>query len=72
MALAVQLEGAAVQTVQEYVTRHQIDLAEFILQAALEKIEDEHDHKIYEAAMAKYKANPVTYTHAEMKARLGL
>ena len=72
MALAVQLNGIEAQILQEYVASRQLDLSEFVLRAALEKIEDERDHELYEKAMAEYEADPVTYTLDEVKERLGL
>jgi len=38
----------------------------------LEAVEKELDLKIYEEVMTEHKANPITYTHAEMRTRLGL
>lgn len=72
MPLAVQLNATDAQVLQEYAAQRQIDLADFILQAALKKIEDERDHKLYEEAKAEYEANLVTYSLGEVKERLGL
>ena len=38
----------------------------------MEHIEDELDLQAYEEAMAEYKANPVTYTHDEVREMLEL
>ena len=72
MNLALQLSGAGVQVLKDYVTKNHVNLSDFVLRAALEKIENEQDLRIYNEAMDEYKANPVTYSHAEIKERLGL
>ena len=72
MTLALQLSGAGVQTLRDYAARNQVNLSDFVLHAALEKIEEEQDLRLYHEAMREYEANPVTYSHAEIKERLGL
>lgn len=72
MSLALQFSGEGAQILQNYAARNQVDLSEFVLRAALEKIEDEHDLQLYKKAMAEYKADPVTYSLSEVKERLGL
>ena len=37
----------------------------------IEALEDEMDRIAYEKAMAEYRANPVTYTMEEVRAKLG-
>ena len=72
MTLSLQFSGEGAQILQNYAARHQVDLSEFVLRAALEKIEDERDLRLYNEAMEEYKADPVAYSHAEIKERLGL
>lgn len=72
MSLALQFSDEGARILQNYAARKQVDLSEFVLRAALEKIEDEHDLQLYQKAMAEYEADPVTYSHTEMKERLGL
>lgn len=55
MALAVQFNDAKAQVVQEYVTRHHLDLAEFFLRAALKEMESER------------KSAPILYNMSEAK-----
>jgi len=51
---------------------HGITISELVRQAVLSKIEDEIDLQAYENAFAEYEANPVTYSHDEVKKMLGL
>ena len=55
---------------------HQVTEAEVFYKAVKSyvdnQIEDALVMKTYEAAMAEYQANPVTYTHDELKEKLGL
>lgn len=69
MALALQFSGEGAQLLQNYAARNQVDLSEFVLRAALEKIEDEaaerkaRDRKELDAAMDKFeqkKGSPLT------------
>ena len=72
MTLALQINDEGAQILRDYATKYNVNLSEFIIRAALEKIETEHDLRLYNEAMAEYQADPVTYSHAEMKERLGL
>ena len=72
MALALQFNDAGATILQDYAARNNVNLSEFVLRAALEKIEDEYDLQLYNKAMAEYMADPVTYTLDEVKERLGL
>ena len=40
--------------------------------SALEQIETEEDMRLYKESKAMYDADPVTYSHAEVKQILGL
>ncbi|MBQ7476987.1 MAG: antitoxin [Selenomonadaceae bacterium] len=46
--------------------------SDFIISAVLEQIEDEEDLILYEKAEAEFNADPVTYSHEEVKKILGL
>ena len=49
-----------------------LTMTELVRQSVMEHIEDELDLQAYEEAMAEYKANPVTYTHDEVREMLEL
>lgn len=49
-----------------------ISVSDLVRQSVLERIEDEFGLKAYEAALAGYRANPVTYTMDDMEKELGL
>ena len=51
---------------------HGMSVSELMRESVLERIEDEYDLKVYEEAMAEFKANPVTYSFDEVIAELGL
>jgi len=60
------------ELIEEYAKMHGASVSAFILQAVLDKIEDELDLYDMEAAVMEFKADPVTFTHDEIKKELGL
>ena len=51
---------------------HNMSLSEFIRNTIFERIEDEHDLKVYREALGEFKKDPTTYTVEEMKERLNI
>ena len=49
-----------------------VSLSEAIKSAYFEKIEDEYDIALADAALREYKKNPKTYTQEEVEKMLGL
>jgi len=58
--------------ISEYAAQKNLSTAEFMIASTLEQIEDEEDLKLYEKAEAEFNADPVTYSHDEVKKILGL
>ncbi|MBQ7630102.1 MAG: antitoxin [Selenomonadaceae bacterium] len=44
-----------------------MSISDFIVSAVMEQIEDREDLKLYEKAEAEFNADPVTYSHEEVK-----
>ena len=72
MAISLRLSDEDAKLIKNYAKMHNISLSDLFRNAVIERIEDEYDIELYRQAMAEYEENPVTYTHAEVKKRLGL
>lgn len=72
MNISVRLNKDDSELFRNYAKMHGITMSELIRQSVIEKIEDEHDLEAYYRALAKYEANPVTYSLDEIEERLGL
>ena len=71
MIMTLRINEEDSQLIRDYARLHGITVSEFLRRAALEKIEDELDIRAAEKAYADYLADPVTYSHEEMKRMLG-
>ena len=72
MNISLSLNEAEAALVQNYAEHYGISVADFLRQSVMQWIEDEEDRKACQEAMAEYRANPVTYSHAEAGKMLGL
>ncbi len=72
MAISIRLSDADTMLFKKYAELHGITVSELVRRSVIERIEDEYDLKIYEEAMAEFKANPVTYSLDEVEKELGL
>ncbi len=72
MAISIRLNDADTMLFKKYAELHGITVSELVRRSVIERIEDEYDLKIYEEAMAEFKANPVTYSLDEVEKELGL
>ena len=72
MVFSITMSDDEYNFIHSYADEKKISLSEFFITSALEKIEDEEDSRIYEKAKAMYDADPVTYSHEEVKKILGL
>lgn len=68
----MRLDESKKTLISEYAAAHGKSMAEFLLDAALEIIEDATDLKDWEAAKAEYDANPVSYSHDDIMKEFGL
>lgn len=72
MAFSLRLSDREADLFRRYADMKGISVSEFVRQSVLARIEDEVDLEAYDKAMAAYAANPVTYTHDEVKRMLEL
>ena len=72
MTISLRLNEADSTLIKKYAEMNGMSVSDLVRQSVLERIEDEFDLKAYEAAMAEYRENPVTYTMEEMEKELGL
>lgn len=72
MAFSLRLSDREADLFRRYADMKGISVSELVRQSVLARIEDEVDLEAYDKAMAAYKANPVTYTHDEVKRMLEL
>ena len=70
MTVSLRLNDIEGQTIKAHAALNGISMSEFIRRAAIERIEDEYDLKIYEEALEEYKKNSVTYSLEEVKREL--
>lgn len=71
MPITIRLSDDDMSLIRDYAKMKGVTVSELMRRATLEKIEDEIDLKLYEKAMAEYRADPVTYTHDEVGRMLG-
>ncbi|MBR3060508.1 MAG: ribbon-helix-helix protein, CopG family [Oscillospiraceae bacterium] len=72
MTISLRLNDADTMLIKKYAEMNGMSVSDLVRQSVLERIEDEFDLKAYEAALAEYRANPVTYTMDDMEKELGL
>ena len=72
MTISLRLNTADSELVKAYAEMQGISVSELLRRSVMERIEDEFDLKAYEAAMAEYRKNPVTYSLDEVIEELDL
>ena len=72
MTISLRLSEQDATLFKKYAELKNISVSELVRQAVMERIEDELDLKAFEAAMEEYKANPITYSHDEVRRMLEL
>lgn len=72
MTFSVTLDENETMLVQKYAVLNAVSISELLRQSVIERIEDEYDLQAFEQAMQDFKANPQTYTLAEIKKEMGL
>ena len=72
MTISLRLSEKDAMLFKRYAKLKNLTMTELVRQSVMEHIEDELDLQAYEEAMAEYKANPVTYTHDEVREMLEL
>ena len=72
MTLSLRLSDEDATLIRRYADMNGMTVSELVRRSVIERIEDEFDLKLYEKAMAEFKAAPVTYTLDEVESELGL
>ena len=72
MVVSIRMTEEERQLADAYAKINGVSLSEAIKRAYFEKIEDEYDIALADAALREYEKNPKTYTHEEIKKMLGL
>ena len=72
MILSLRLSDEDATLIRRYADMNGMTVSELVRRSVIERIEDEFDLKLYEKAMADFKADPVTYTLDEVESELGL
>ena len=72
MVISIRMSEEEKQLADAYAKLNGMSLSEAIKRAYFEKIEDEYDIALADAALREYERNPKTYTHDEIKKMLGL
>lgn len=72
MTVAVHLSPRDARMFKKHAARSGMSLSDFAVLSMRERMEDELDRQAYEKAMKEFRANPVTYTHAEVAKMLGI
>ena len=66
MAISLRLSNEDAEFIKRYAALHGLSVSELVRQSVFERIEDEYDLKAYEQALTAYRADPKTYTHADV------
>ena len=72
MTVSVRLNETESALFKKYAEINNISISELFRDAVRDRIEDEYDLRLYNDAMEKLSADPVTYSHDEVKKMLGL
>ena len=67
MTISVELDAEDARIVEGWAAARAVSAPDLLRQMLLERIEDEMDLRAYEDARAEYEADPVTYSHEEMR-----
>lgn len=66
----LRMKAGQKQLIREYASMHGSTMAEFMLAATMDRIEDEIDLSDWDEAKAAHDADPATYTLAEVESML--
>lgn len=72
MAISLRLSEREADLFRRYAAVKGLSISEMVRQAVMTQIEDEIDLRDYDRAYAEYQANPVTFTHDEVRKILEL
>ena len=72
MILQISISDAEYKFISEYAAQENLTIEDFFIESVREQIEDKEDLKLYQKAEAEFNADPVTYSHEEVKKFLGI
>ena len=72
MVISIRMTSEEKELADAYARLNGVSLTEAIKRAYFEKIEDEYDIALADAALREYEKNPKTYTLEEVMKELGL
>ena len=72
MVISIRMTEDEKQLAESYAKLHGMSLSEAIKRALFERIEDEYDIAVAEAALREYEKDPKTYSHEEIMKMLDL
>ena len=72
MVVSIRMTEEEKQLGVAYAKLNGVSLSEAMKRAYFEKIEEEYDIALADAALREYEKNPKTYSHDEVKKMLGL
>ena len=72
MIVSVDLTQEEYELANRYANKMGVPLDEAIKNAFFEKIEDEYDIALADAALREFEKDPVTYSHEEVEKMLGI
>ena len=70
--ISIEIDDIAARILENYAALQDQTTTEYVYDALMERLEDEHDLQLAREAKAEYEKNPVTYSHAEVAKMLGL
>lgn len=72
MTISIRLNAEDEKLIRQYAADKGKSVSSIVRDAVLERIEDEYDLRMAEAALEEFEKNPVTYSHAEVKKMFGI
>lgn len=72
MTVSLRLSDEEMLLIKEYAELNKMSVSDLIRRTVIERIEDEYDLNMFNAAMKEYQKNPVTYSLDEVEKELGL
>lgn len=72
MIISLRLNDREGDLFRRYAEMNGLTVSDLVRQSVMARIEDEYDLNAYDAAMAAYLADPVTYSLDEVERELGL
>lgn len=72
MTISLRLNDADSALIKKYAELRNMTVSEWLRQTIIERLEEEFDLAAYEKAIEEYRANPIAYSHDEVRKMLEL